>query len=71
MDPIRQWDLKLYRRFRLHERLNFNLGLDALNLLNHVQFGSPTISVTSTNFGAVTSQANGARQLQMNVRIEF
>ena len=70
-DPIRQWDLKVYRRFRLHERLNLNFGIDALNLTNHVQFGGPSTSVTSTNFGAVTSQANGARQLQMNVRIEF
>ena len=70
-DPIRQWDVKIYRRFTLHERLNMNLGIDALNLTNHVQFGAPVLSPTATNFGAVTSQANGARQLQMNVRIEF
>jgi len=70
-DPIRQWDLKVYRRFRLHERLNMNFGIDALNLTNHVQYGGPSTSVTATNFGAVTSQANGARQLQMNLRIEF
>jgi hypothetical protein len=63
--------VKLYRRFRLHERLNMNFGLDALNLTNHTQFGAPSLSPTSTNFGAVTSQANGARQLQMNLRIEF
>jgi hypothetical protein len=71
VDPIRQWDVKIYRRFTIYERLNLNLGFDALNLTNHVQFGSPVLSPTATNFGAVTSQANGARQLQMNVRIEF
>jgi hypothetical protein len=70
-DPIRQWDVKVYRKFVIHERLNFNLGVDALNLTNHVQFGAPSLSPTATNFGAVTSQANGARQLQMNVRLEF
>ena len=70
-DPIRQWDVKIYRRFRLYERLNMNIGVDALNLTNHTQFGAPTLSPTSTNFGAVTSQANGSRQLQMNVRVEF
>jgi hypothetical protein len=70
-DPIRQWDVKIYRRFTLYERLNMNFGIDALNLTNHVQFGAPVISPTATNFGAVTSQANGARQLQMNIRIEF
>jgi hypothetical protein len=70
-DPIRSWDVKIYRRFLIKERFNFNLGVDALNLTNHVQFGGPSLSPTSTNFGAVTSQANGARQLQMNVRFEF
>jgi hypothetical protein len=70
-DPIRQWDVKIYRKFTLHERLNLNIGVDALNLTNHVQFGAPVLTPTATNFGAVTSQANGARQLQMNVRIEF
>jgi len=70
-DPIRQWDVKLYRRFTLYERLNLNFGIDGLNLTNHVQFGAPVLGPTATNFGAVTSQANGARQLQMNLRIEF
>ena len=70
-DPIRQWDLKIYRKFTIHERLNMNFGIDALNLTNHVQFGAPNLSPTSTAFGSVTSQANGARQLQLNVRIEF
>ena len=44
-DSIRQWDLKIYRKFVIHERLNFNIGLDALNLTNHVQFGAPNITV--------------------------
>jgi hypothetical protein len=70
-DPIRSWDLKLYRKFTIHERLNLNIRIDALNLLNHVEFGAPNLSPTSTASGSVTSQANGARQLQMNVRIEF
>ena len=71
VDPIRQWDVKIYRKFVIHERLNFNVGVDALNLTNHTQFGGPNITATSSSFGAVTSQANGARQLQMNARIEF
>ncbi len=70
-DPIRQWDVKVYRKFAIHERLNFNVGVDALNLTNHVQFGAPVLTPTATNFGAVTAQANAGRQLQMNARIEF
>ena len=70
-DAIRNWDTKIYRRFTLHERLNMNFAVDMLNMTNHTQFSAPNIGVTATNFGYVTGQANGARQLQLNVRIEF
>ena len=70
-DGIRNWDTKIYRRFVLHERLNMNFAVDMLNMTNHTQFGGPNITVTATNFGCVTGQSNGARQLQLNVRIEF
>ena len=71
VEGLREWDVKLSRRFRIHERLNVNFGVDALNLTNYVQFGGPSTSVTATNFGAVTNQSNGARQLQLNLRIDF
>lgn len=70
-DPIRNWDTKIYRRFILYERLNMNLAVDMLNMTNHTQFSAPNTTVTATNFGWVTGQANGARQLQLNVKIEF
>ncbi len=70
-EALREWDVKLSRRFRIHERLNVNVGVDALNLTNYCQFGGPSTSVTATNFGAVTNQSNGARQLQLNARIDF
>jgi hypothetical protein len=55
----------------LYERLTLNVGLDALNLTNHVQFSAPVTTPNATNFGALTGQANGPRQLQMNVRLAF
>jgi hypothetical protein len=70
-DGLRQWDVRVFRKFVLYERLTLNVGLDALNLTNHVQFGGPVTSVTATNFGALTGQGNGPRQLQMNVRLSF
>lgn len=70
-DGIRNWDVKVYRRFTLRERLNLNLSVDLLNLTNHTQFNSPVITPTATNFGFVTSQANAPRNLQLNARIEF
>jgi hypothetical protein len=43
--------------------------VEAFNVLNRVQFGSPNTSVTSSSFGVVTSQANTPRQLQFGVKV--
>ncbi|MDP9171199.1 MAG: hypothetical protein M3N54_11320 [Acidobacteriota bacterium] len=70
-DALRNWDVKIYRKFRLRERLNLNLSVDLLNTTNHTTFNAPTITPTSTNFGLVTSQANAPINIQLNARIEF
>ncbi|HWB83190.1 MAG TPA: carboxypeptidase-like regulatory domain-containing protein [Bryobacteraceae bacterium] len=70
-DGIHNWDTKLSRRFVIHERLNLNLGLDMLNTTNHTNFAAPTVTITSTNFGRVTSQSGSSRLIQLNMRIDF
>jgi hypothetical protein len=70
-DGLRNWDTRIFRRIVLHERLNMNIGLDMMNMTNHIQFGAPNTTVTATNFGFVTSQANATRTLQFNVKIQF
>ena len=70
-DGLRNWDTKIYRRFVLHERLTMNIALDMMNMTNHIQFGAPNITVTATNFGFVTLQANATRTLQFNAKIQF
>ncbi|HWB83123.1 MAG TPA: TonB-dependent receptor [Bryobacteraceae bacterium] len=70
-DGIHNWDTKLYRRFVIHERLNFNFSVDLLNMTNHTNFGTPNLDPTSTNFGRVTSQSGSPRQIQLNLRIDF
>jgi hypothetical protein len=70
-DGIRDWDAKLLRRFQIHESIAFTVSCDFLNLTNHTQFGSPNITATATNFGYVTNQLNGPRDLQLNLKIEF
>ena len=70
-DAIRNRDTKIYRRFTLYERLNMNFAIDMLNMTKLTQFSAPRLTVTATSFGYVTGQANGARQLQLNLRIEF
>ncbi len=70
-DSIRNWDTKVLRRFAIHERLGLVVALDMLNMTNHTQFSAPNITVTSSAFGSLSSQANWPRILQFNTRIEF
>jgi len=43
----------------------------AFNIGNRVQFGGIQTGVESPNFGQVTSQANRAREVQLNLRLVF
>ena len=70
-DPIRNWDARVQRRFRIYERLSLVFALDMLNMTNHTQFTAPSINLTNGTFGQLTGQANWPRILQFNTRIEF
>jgi len=51
---------------------NFTLKLraDAINLLNHEIWGTPSLNIDSTSFGLITS-ASGSRSVNVSVRLEF
>jgi hypothetical protein len=51
---------------------NFTLKLraDAINLLNHEIWGTPSLNIDSTSFGLITS-ASGTRSVNVSVRLEF
>jgi hypothetical protein len=70
-DPVRDWDARILRNFRLYERLSLELALDLLNVTNHTEFGSPNTTVTSVQFGQLTSQVNSGRIIQCNIHIRF
>lgn len=64
-------DVSLRREFKITERIKFALQTDAFNVTNSVFFGAPTLNVDSASFGAVTTQANQPRKLQISGRISF
>jgi hypothetical protein len=70
-DAINNWDVRIYRKFPLYERLNVSFSVDLMNALNRVQLSAPTVTPTSSLFGQVTAQANGPRQIQFNIRADF
>jgi hypothetical protein len=45
------------------------LRFEAFNAFNHAEFSSPSLSATSSAFGAITGQNNLSRTVQMGARL--
>jgi len=60
----------LMRTFRMSDRLNADLRVDATNVLNHVVFSSWVTNVSSSQFG-LPAAANQMRRLQTSFRVRF
>ena len=71
---IRNYDFALFKRTAITEKMNMEFRVEAFNLFNRVQFGTPdrgqTTSANNT-FGQITSQQNNPRLLQMALRLRF
>jgi hypothetical protein len=65
------WDMSLYKTFKLHERVNLQLRVDAFNPWNHTEFSTigTNFSVPS-QFGKVTAAKN-ARNLMLGLRMAW
>ena len=53
-------DMNLIKRIRIRETQEFEFRLDALNVLNHPNFGNPVLNINSNTFGRITSRDRGA-----------
>lgn len=67
-----QADMSVTKKFKLTERFNFDLRLDARNVFNTVSFDNPTAVLTSTIFGRIRdSVISGSRKMQVSVKLNF
>jgi hypothetical protein len=73
-------DLSLEKTTKIAESMALVLRVDAFDLLNHVNFGNPTLSATgsaTSTFGQISAtrtavgDAGSSRQLQFAARFEF
>ncbi len=77
-------DLSLSKNFKVTERINFDIRMDARNLFNTVNFAAPSavlpaaLDVTPTNpfgssiFGRINADVtNNARRIQLSAKINF
>jgi Carboxypeptidase regulatory-like domain len=70
------FDMNLVKRIQITETKQFEVRIDAVNILNHPNFAAPTTSINSTSFGRITSLAtelvgNGMRSFIINTRLNF
>lgn len=67
-----QWDSSLSKKFRLGERVSFDIRLDARNVLNNPSFDNPTAVINSSIFGRINdSVTNNARKIQLSGKLSF
>ena len=63
-------DIALSRSFRLREWFTLQTRAEAFNSLNHVNFGGPNTTVSSSTFGQITG-AGAQRVLQGSMKLVF
>jgi hypothetical protein len=70
-DPSKNLDVSMGKSFPFGERRYFQLRIETFNTTNHVTFGAPNTTPTSTAFGTISSQANSPRAVQLAARIAW
>lgn len=65
------WDMSLFKSVGLKENAKVDIRVEAFNLFNRVQFGSPDSVVGDSQFGQITTQYNNPRLLQISGRVTF
>ena len=69
--PFWNLDFSLGKVTKITESVNFSLAFDFFNVVNHVNFGNPGLSLSSpTTFGVITG-AGDPRRIQVGARLEF
>ncbi|HEY3840394.1 MAG TPA: TonB-dependent receptor [Bryobacteraceae bacterium] len=71
-DGLNRLDGNLQRTFRIKERLQFQMRMDALNVANHSQFNPPDLNPANSTFGKITNNTTSTmRFLEFQGRIKF
>ena len=62
-------DLSIKKSLRIYEKYSLEFTGVLQNVMNHLDFASPSLSLQSTtNWGVTKTQGNAPRQIQMGVR---
>jgi hypothetical protein len=64
-------DFAILKDFKVSEEINLEIRASASNAFNRVVFGSPNTTRNSPDFGRITGQGNGPRNIQLGARFSF
>jgi len=70
-DGFQNFDLSLFRDYRLSERLRMQFRVEMFNAFNHPTFGTPQTNFTNPVFGRISSTVSTARQIQLGLKVIF
>jgi hypothetical protein len=67
------YDLSLTKRFAIRDNVTARIEVNAFNVFNHANLGTPVAILSDARFGQVTSTAPGTnpRQLQIGLKLIF
>ncbi|MBN9657661.1 MAG: TonB-dependent receptor [Acidobacteria bacterium] len=65
------WDISVFKTAQIFESLKVQFRAEALNAMNTPLFRGPNTAWGSGSFGAITSQGNFPRMLQLGMRVYF
>ncbi|MFL6416687.1 MAG: TonB-dependent receptor, partial [Bryobacteraceae bacterium] len=71
---IANYDIALFKKTNLTERVHLEFRTEAFNLFNRVKFGNPNLTTTTaanSTFGVVSTQLNTPRLIQLALRLQF
>jgi hypothetical protein len=68
---VRTEDLGLQKVFRFSEEGSFELRGTFLNAFNRHGRGNPITNITDPNFGQITGQQFGGRNIELAARLTF
>jgi hypothetical protein len=67
--------MALLKTVRIKESVQFQIGAQAANLFNHVNFAPPNTTLGTAPFGTIsnvqTAEGAGPRQVQITSRLTF
>jgi hypothetical protein len=70
--PYLNLDLSIKKKLVVYNKYALELSAISTNVMNHMDFASPSLSLASTSsFGVTKSQGNAPRQIQLGVRAFF